>query len=695
MRSFRGLWQPMKTTKKERNKDTKRDRPRRMSGTIEELLKVAYIPLSALLVVSCLFVALRWTTLDVKKSFIVGLPSSRTYFAVFNMQYEDEEGTDKLKETVRDGIAGVMVRKASETREVEERLSLIGEGRLDEAGVSPGLAEMVRSMPEDRSDLLLNAISSVGLALLKSGDYRDSFMGVTEDMLWNGLIPYDLSTGEGNLAVQIMSSVMIPVVGSDDGMTDRLRSIVADAVWGIPKEIKAGDVIVMKGTVITPHIADLLRRQGYPQGSFPVRSMAVVLLLIPPVFLWARRNVILGWDSRKSGYLAFLFFVGLLSSYFSALRGLPSLGVVSMAGMAYVTLPLRRARNCVMAGTVVVCLVFGGLGPLALCEILSVGVMASALGDLLFKRIDSRSRLWWGMVFIGLILGAVSLLVRWFFSSSCGVILASQALLWSIAIGSLAMLVLPVAEVLFDILSPLRLLELCQPDHPLQKRLQIEAPGTYHHSQMVAILAEGAADALGLNSKLVKAGAFFHDIGKLKRPHFFVENQFGAKNAHDDLSPVMSSLVIISHVREGLELAQENHLPERICHFIAEHHGTTFLGYFYKKAKKEGLDPSESQFTYPGPRPKSRETGVVMLADSIEAAVRAERENIKSIVDIQQIVDSVTASKMNAGQLDDTGFTMRDLATVRSAMVQNLKSMYHTRNIAPIGENKAAKAGKE
>lgn len=157
----------------------------------------------------------------------------------------------------------------------------------------------------------------------------------------------------------------------------------------------------------------------------------------------------------------------------------------------------------------------------------------------------------------------------------------------------------------------------------------------------------------------------------------------------------MSSLVIISHVREGLELAQENHLPERICHFISEHHGTTFLGYFYKKAKKEGLDPSESQFTYPGPRPKSRETGVVMLADSIEAAIRAERENIKSIVDIQQIVDSVTASKMNAGQLDDTGFTMRDLATIRSAMVQNLKSMYHTRNIAPIGENKAAKAGKE
>lgn len=685
----------MKNMKKERNKEVKKGRPRYLSGTIEELLKAAYVSLSALLIVSCFFVALRWTTIDAAKSFIPGFHSSRTYFAVFSMNYDDGEQTSKLKNLVKDGISGVLVRKTNEAREVEERLSLIGEGRLDEAGISSGLAAMVRSLPEERSEALLSAISSIGLALLDSPAYRDSFAGITEDLLWNGLSSYELSGGDGNLAVQIMSDVMIPIVGSDDGMTDRLRSIVADAVGGIPREIKVGEVIVMKGETITPQIADLLRRQGYPQGDFPIRSMIIVLLLVPPVFLWARRNVILGWDSRKSGYLAFLFFVGLLTSYFSALEGLASLGVVSMASMAYVTLPLRRARNSVIAGTVIVALVFGELGPLVLGEILSVGIMASALGDLLFKRIDSRSSLWLGMAQMGLALGSVSILVQWFFSGAVGFLMTAQALLGAVIIGSVTMLVLPVAEVLFDILSPLRLLELCQPDHPLQKRLQMEAPGTYHHSQMVAILAEGAADALGLNSKLVKAGSFFHDIGKLKRPHFFVENQFGAKNAHDDLSPMMSSLVIISHVREGLDLAQEHRLPERIFHFIAEHHGTTFMGYFYKKANRDGLDPSESQFTYPGPKPRSRETGVVMLADSIEAAIRAERENIKSIVDIQQIVDSVTASKVNAGQLDDTGFTLRDLATIRSAMIQSLKSMYHTRNIAPIGENKAAKAGKE
>ncbi|SMG44789.1 HD family phosphohydrolase [Dethiosulfovibrio salsuginis] len=666
-----------------------------MSGTIEELLKVAYISLSALLVVCCLFVALRWTTIDIRRSFIPGFPAYRTYFALFNMKYEDEGGTEKLQDLVRDGIAGVMVRRTGQARDVEERLSLIGEGRLDEAGISPAISEIIRNLPEERSKVLFEAISSAGLSLLTFSPYRDSFSGVNEDLLWNRLSPYDLPPGDGNLAVQIMSDIMVPLVGADDGMTDRLRSIVAETIGGVPRELNTGDIIVTKGSIITPQIADLLRKQGYPQGNFPIRSMMVVFLLVPPVFLWARRNVILGWDSRKSGYLAFLFFIGIMTSYLSSLRDLTSLGVVSMAGMAYVTLPLRRARNSVMAGKGIVSLVFGGLGPLALGEIMSVGVMASALGDLLFKKIDSRSRLWLGMVQMGLVLGGVSLIVRWFFSGDSGILLTAQTFLGAILIGSVTMLLLPVAEVLFDILSPLRLLELCQPDHPLQKRLQIEAPGTYHHSQMVSILAEGAADALGLNSRLVKAGGFFHDIGKLKRPHFFIENQFGAKNAHDDLSPVMSSLVIISHVRDGLDLAEEYRLPERISHFIAEHHGTTFMGYFYKKAKKEGLDPSESQFTYPGPRPRSRETGLVMLADSIEAAVRAERENIKSVIDLQQIVNSVTASKVNAGQLDDTGFTLRDLAVIRSAMIQNLKSMYHTRNIAPIGDNNTAKSGKE
>ncbi len=659
------------------------------------MFKAVYIPLFLLVSSACLVVVLRWSTIDIDRAFISGMPSPKTYFALYNMKYEDDKDAEKLKDTVRDGIAAVFVRKAEQRREVEERLILLGEGRLEEAGISSALAEMIRALSDDRAMEVLQTLSSVGLSLLNSQVYKDSFQGITEDVLWNSLTPHELSPAEGNVAVQVMSEVMVPLVGEDDRMTARLRDIAAGAVTSVPREIKAGDVLVVAGVNITPEMAQILERQGYPRGVFPVRSVLMIFLMVPPVFMWSRSNSIVGWDSRKTPYLAFLFLTGIFSSYFTALQNMVSLGLLPMAGIAYVTMPLRRARNAVMGGTVVVASVFGGMNPLVLVEVLSTGIMAAALGDLLFKRIDSRSSLWLGMVNLGVILGVVSLLIRWFFCDSLGYATVAKVLIGSVMLGTVTMLVLPIAEVLFDILSPLRLLELCQPDHPLQKRLQIEAPGTYHHSQMVAILAEGAADALDLNSKLVKAGSFFHDIGKLKRPQFFVENQFGAKNAHDDLSPVMSALVIISHVRDGLDLALEYRLPERISHFIAEHHGTTFLAYFYKKAKREGLDPSQNQFVYPGPRPLSRETGVVMLADSIEAAVRAERENIKSIVDLQQIVDAVTASKVNAGQLDDTGFTLRDLSTVKIAMLKNLKSMYHTRNIAPISEDKTAKAGKD
>lgn len=661
------------------------------------------LPLLLLVVCACLVVALRWLTIDVHRAFIPGLPSPRTYFAVYNMKYEDDKDTEKLKDLVRGGISAVLVKKPEERREVEERLFLLGQGRLDEAGISPALAETIRSLPDQRAKAVLGTLSSVGLALAGSRVYGDSLHGITEDALWNSLAHHGLSPSEGNVAVQVMGEVMTPLVKEDDKMTARLRDIAAEAVTSVPREIEAGDVLVPSGVTITDEMAHILERQGYPRGNFPLRSLLVVMFMTPPVFIWSRKNSIVGWDSRRTAYLAFLFLVALFFGYLGALFNMVSMGLLPMAAIACVTMPLRRARNALMGATAMLALVFGGSDPVVVAETLSTGIVAVALCDLLFRRIDSRSRLWLGMVNLGIILGVVSLLVRWFFCDSLGCATVFRVLVGSLLSGTVTMLVLPMVEVFFDILSPLRLLELCQADHPLQKRLQMEAPGTYHHSQMVAILAEGAAEDLGLNSKLVKAGSFFHDIGKLKRPHFFVENQMGGKNAHDDVSPVMSALIIISHVKDGLALAEEHRLPEGITHFISEHHGTTFLGYFYKKAQKEGLNPSKSQFVYPGPKPRTRETGVVMMADSVEAAVRSERGNIKSVLDLQQIVDAVVASKISAGQLDDTGFTLKDIASAKASMVKNLQSMYHGRNIAPIPEdkpkdkaaNKSAEAGKD
>ena len=230
----------------------------------------------------------------------------------------------------------------------------------------------------------------------------------------------------------------------------------------------------------------------------------------------------------------------------------------------------------------------------------------------------------------------------------------------------------------------MQLVELTQPSHPLLKRMQVEAPGTYHHSQMVGNLAEAAAEKIGLNPMLLRAGACFHDIGKLKRPQSFIENQISGINAHDKMSPALSALVILSHVKDGLELADEYRLPSQIKAFIAEHHGTTCLTYFYRKALQAGLKADESQFCYPGPRPRSKETGVLMIADSTEAAARAESANIKGILDLTRLVDNVVQSKISTGQLDEVPFTLKDLSDIKAALVSTLRSMYHTRDIKPL-----------
>ena len=285
---------------------------------------------------------------------------------------------------------------------------------------------------------------------------------------------------------------------------------------------------------------------------------------------------------------------------------------------------------------------------------------------------------------LGFIMFIVSLLLQWGLIGEFSLIKILITAGLCLALSFSVLLLLPILEMVFDMVSPLQLVELTQPSHPLLKRLQIEAPGTYYHSQMVGNLAEAAAEKIGLNPMLLRAGACFHDIGKLERPQYFIENQLSGINGHDELSPALSALLIISHVKDGLEIAKNYHLPSQIKAFIAEHHGTTCLSYFYKKAQQAGLKVSESQFCYPGPRPQSKETGLLMLADSTEAAARAGSVTLRNVNDIINLVDSVVSSKITAGQLDDVPFTLKELAQIKDALSARLRSMYHTRDIKPL-----------
>lgn len=262
-------------------------------------------------------------------------------------------------------------------------------------------------------------------------------------------------------------------------------------------------------------------------------------------------------------------------------------------------------------------------------------------------------------------------------------------LLWAVGMGILngifvAILsngLLPYLENIFDLTSSVKLLELSNPSHPLLKRLLVEAPGTYHHSIIVGNLAENAADRIGADSLLTRVGAYFHDIGKLKRPYFFSDNQFGGENPHNKTSPNLSALIIKSHVKDGIELAEKNNLPKAVKEIIQQHQGTGLISFFYKQAveKNKHGDIKESDFRYDGPKPQTKEAALIMLADTVEAAVRSKNFSKNNHNRIELFVKELMREKLNDRQLDDSPLTLHELDEIADSFVQILTGIYHKR----------------
>ncbi|WHE07918.1 HDIG domain-containing protein [Thermoanaerobacterium thermosaccharolyticum] len=216
----------------------------------------------------------------------------------------------------------------------------------------------------------------------------------------------------------------------------------------------------------------------------------------------------------------------------------------------------------------------------------------------------------------------------------------------------------------------------------------MDAPGTYHHSIIVANLAEAGSDAIGANSLLTRVGAYYHDIGKVKRPYFFKENQFTDENLHDKISPDLSTLVITSHVKDGVELAKKYKLPEDIINLIREHHGTSLVKYFYSKALKADDLCEEDSFRYPGPKPQTKESAILMLADSIEASVRSLREPTDD--EIETMVNKIIDDRLKDGQLDESNLTLKDIKVLSKSFLNSLNGIYHHRIEYPEIENNKA-----
>ena len=315
---------------------------------------------------------------------------------------------------------------------------------------------------------------------------------------------------------------------------------------------------------------------------------------------------------------------------------------------------------------------------------------ASSSSALMCRKIRSRTKL----VSVGLIVAVIvlptSLGVDYMLGQPFGWAVTKNALWFAggAAVAGLLMTgVLPFLERIFDIQTDISLLELSDANHPLLKELVQRAPGTYNHSINVASMSEAAAEAIGANGLLCRVAAYFHDVGKLRKPEYFIENQAGGANKHDDLAPTMSTLVIIAHVKDGTEIARKHRLPRRITDLIEQHHGTTLVEYFYRRAEQQMLEKNENpdqdaaldegDFRYPGPKPQTPEAAVMMLADTVESASRALRDPAPAR--IEGLVKTVAKKKMDDGQFDECQITIEQLNSIAESLIKSLNAMYHAR----------------
>jgi putative nucleotidyltransferase with HDIG domain len=339
---------------------------------------------------------------------------------------------------------------------------------------------------------------------------------------------------------------------------------------------------------------------------------------------------------------------------------------------------LLLSRNLALVVGLILSLIFGTLNDFSL-EYFIVNLFGSLLVVALLPRIRNRADLTRLGLKLALMNVIVIVIIHFFKLWPMGTFRANVISgAFSGFISSLFVLaVLPYLEVFFSRTTNIKLLELADFNQPLLKRLMIEAPGTYHHSLIMASLAEQAAAAIGENSLLARVGAYYHDIGKLSNAGYFIENQQAVANPHDPLTPTMSSLVVISHVKEGVALSRQHGLDKVIVDCIEQHHGTSLIHYFYHRALEQNAAIKQDSFRYPGPQPQSKVAAILMIADAVEAASRTVEEPTPSR--LKDTVQKVINNKFTDGQFSQCPITLQDLNSIADTMVATLSGIYHAR----------------
>ncbi|HXV87352.1 MAG TPA: HDIG domain-containing protein, partial [Gemmatimonadales bacterium] len=492
--------------------------------------------------------------------------------------------------------------------------------------------------------------------------------------------------------VKLLHGLFRPSLVADAQATEALRAELRASVDSVKSTVQANQRIVAAHEVVTPEIYQRLmalrgelvregRSEASPAGmAGQVLTNALILSLLWLLLLVYRQSIY--QDLRTMGAVALI--VGACVAGAAANRAFlsdgPELIPISFAGMLVGMLISGRVA---LIAALVLAVLLGSQGVYGGATAVYVAAVGGAAGAISVRHVRRRSHLLWGALAVGLALAAAlgTLGLRGAIPGDALPGALVRGGINAFVSAALAAITLPALEVFTGITTDMTLLELSDPARPLLRRLASEAPGTYAHSVAMANLCEAACNAVGANGLLARVGCYYHDIGKVRRPQYFVENQGPGASLHDKLKPEASATIIRNHVKDGLALAAEHRLPPAVRAFIPEHHGTSEITFFLDRARAVGAvtagTESEDPYRYPGPRPRSVETAVALLADGVEAAVRVLEE--PSQTRIAEAIDHLIQQRVTAGQLAEAPMTLAQLSQVRDIFVRVLSGMYHGR----------------
>ncbi|MEH7178792.1 HD family phosphohydrolase [Neobacillus vireti] len=576
---------------------------------------------------------------------------------------------------------------------VEEEVTMLKEKLTDR--VTKDLSErvftaLVQASNDELSiakDLTVTAINNVMNKRISADDVENAKKTLEEELKFTTLNG-DLK----NASIELGRYAVIQNEFYDPEATEELRKQAGESVE--PVKILQGQIIVEEGKLIRQEeyrqlelVGLLDNKQSYKPFIGLIILLAIILSSIYFYFYQVKEQP----EKRQTNFL--LFVIIFLLTFF-ILKIISMLQIFNYSGIGYLfpaamggmLLKILIDEKLAILSSIILS-IFGSVlfnegvsGTLNF----SVGIyiLFSALAGVLFlSNQNQRSKI----LQAGSFTAAVNLFTIWalmflpngqFSGLEYGYYILT-AIFSGISSAVLTMGLLPLFETSFGILSTMKLIELSSPNHPLLRKILMEAPGTYHHSVMVANLAEAACEAIGANGLLARVGCYYHDIGKTKRPNFFIENQMHLENPHDRIQPDKSANIIISHVTDGAAILKKYNMPKEIIHIAEQHHGTTLLKYFYHKAAQAGEEVKEEDYRYPGPKAQSKESAIVGIADSVEAAVRSLSQPTPET--IETLVKKIVADRLQDGQLNECDLTLKELETVTHSFCETLKGIFHSR----------------